>query len=126
MKSVEILPLKSLGPDNRGKTYEFTINPTKGFLFLIRKKGTVSGNTYQKGGNSATNPKTFILLNGSIILHIKPVDSDKIKQLSISEPSIIKIAPYITHAIEAKTDIQLLEAASLVEIVEDRIKDHIV
>ncbi len=126
MNGVNIIPLKPIGTDKRGSTYEFTINSASDFLFLTRKKNTISGNAYQKGSNLAMNPKTFILLAGEIILHVKPVRSNKIESLPISQPCVIEISPYITHTIEAITNIQFLESGSLAEIVDDRVKDQII
>jgi hypothetical protein len=126
MSYISIKPLNKLGEDERGVTYNFKTKTTGDFIFLTRKAGSLSGNTYHEGKNKGTNPKTFILLSGSIEFSYRHVESTTITIEIISEPSIVEIQPFVTHAVKAITDITMLEANSIQDIQEDRVRESVV
>ena len=125
MSVVRVTPIHQIGSDERGSTYDFHTKQTGDFVFLTRKAGSQSGNTYHEGKNPGTNPKTFILLSGSIELSYRHIESAEVYRLTISEPSIVEIQPYVTHAVNAVTDFMMLEANSIADIQQDRVRETV-
>ncbi len=123
---VVITGFKAVGEDERGITKEFSI--TKGqsdFIFITRKKDTISGNNYHLGIASSINPKRFVLLAGTMELSYRKVGShEKISQV-IEAPCIISIKPQVIHAVRAVTDVMLLECNSIADIQNDNIKEMV-
>ena len=125
MEEIKITPLNLLGKDERGITYSFQTKKTGDFIFLTRKAGSLSGNTYHEGKNLGTNPKTFILLDGEIEFNYRSINSTDKKQIKITTPSIIEVKPYTIHNVKALTDFIMLEANSLADIQNDRVKHEV-
>lgn len=122
-QKITVKRLSLIGKDDRGETYGFSLSRhQKDYIYLTRKKGSISGNSYHTGKSPATDPKTFILLNGKIELRfrdIKVTDSDTIE---IEAPAIIEIKPHTIHAVYAMTDIIMLECNSIEDIQDDNHK----
>lgn len=115
-----------LGQDNRGLTSEFRLPRNQyEFIYITRKKGSVSGNTYHHGKKIATNPKIFILLGGKILLSYRKIGDVVKYQKEIITPSVIQISPYVTHKVEALEDFLILECNSIQDIQEDRTKEEV-
>ena len=123
VKISEFLPI---GEDSRGSTSKFSI-PRKqdNYIYMTRKAGTLSGNTYHEGKSAATNPKIFLLLSGTIKLSYRKVGNDDLNSIEISHPSTIEIQPFVTHKIEAITDISILECNSIEDIKNDRFRENV-
>ncbi len=50
---------------------------------------------------------------------------DSVKSISVTEPSIIEVQPYVIHAVYAVTDFTMLEASSVEDVRQDRIREDI-
>jgi hypothetical protein len=117
---IKVTPLNLVREDERGASYTYGFEDRKNFVFITRKAGTVSGNTYHEGRSIGTNPKTFVILTGQLIFSYRHIDEEARRVIAITVPSIIELAPMVTHAVEAITDITILECNSLGEIENDR------
>ena len=125
-KLVQIRSFNVIGKDTRGLTAEFFLSRQQDkFVFVSRKEGSLSGNTYHEGKNPATKPKIFILLTGKIILSYRKIGTDQKYSQEIEAPTIIEISPQVTHKVEALNDFVLLECNSLKDIQNDRIKEEV-
>lgn len=123
---VQIRKFSPVGEDPRGLTAEFCLPRKQNeFIFITRKAGTLSGNTYHEGKSSATNPKMLILLAGKIIFSYRKIGTDKKYSEEISEPVFIEISPHVTHSIEGLSDFVMLECNSINDIQNDRIKENV-
>jgi hypothetical protein len=122
---VEIMPLHLIGNDERGDTYDFSIRDTSDFILIIRKAGTHSGNTYHKGVNSRTNPKIFVLLQGEIEFTYRHIEQKDFFTEIIKHPSIIKIQPFVTHAIHTLSDMLILECNAIKDVQDDRYRENV-
>ncbi len=121
---ITLKEMNIIGEDNRGITCSYSLNNKQAdYLYLFRKKGTISGNAYQKGLLSNMNPKTFILLTGKILLSFRQVNTKEVYTKIISSPKIIEINPYIIHTVEALEDYVLLECNSINDVELDRVKE---
>ena len=123
---IRVTLFNSVGADERGTTAEFSL-PRKQdqFIFITRKKGTVSGNTYHEGKNKATNPKIFLLLSGKIIFSYRKIGEEQAITETVQSPAMIEIAPYVTHQVEVVEDIVMLECNSIADIQDDRIRENV-
>ena len=117
---IKVTPLDLVGKDERGTTYTYGFKDRQNFVFITRKAGTVSGNTYHEGKFTGTNPKTFVILTGQLDFSYRQIDDERHTVIRILEPSIIEVAPRVVHAVKAITDITILECNSLFEIENDR------
>lgn len=121
---VTVTPFHLIGRDDRGVTADFSLSrQQKDFIFLERKAGSLSGNTYHEGKNAGTNPKTFVLLCGEIELSYRFIDGGTKHILRIAAPSLIEVEPRVVHAVLALTDIMILEANSIDDVASDKIKE---
>jgi len=126
MDLVKIINFTKIGEDERGLTSSFKLcRRQDDFIFLTRKLGSISGNTYHEGIFAATNPKVFVLLTGKIRLSYRKIGGDDISEIIISNQNIIEISPNVTHQIEAITDISMLEANSIEDISNDRMRENV-
>ena len=123
---IEIIPMNKVGLDERGGTFDFTIRESKNFIYLTRKKGSLSGNTYHEGKSDTTAPKIFLLLTGEIELKYRNINNKAHNTIKITEPSIIKVNAFTTHSMEALSDFSILECNSILDIQNDRIKEDVV
>ena len=126
MSNVVITPLHKLGEDERGCTYDFNSKETGDMIFIYRKAGSMSGNTYHEGNHRGTNPKTFILLQGAIELSYREVGTDEVTTITLDQPSKIEVQPMVTHSVRAISDFYILENNSVADIQEDRIREDVV
>lgn len=123
---VQIRKFNVLGEDERGITAELFLSRKQSeFVYINRKMGSVSGNTYHEGKSQATKPKMFVLLSGSIVLSYRKIGTDKKFSEEIDAPAIIEVAPQVTHKVEALTDFILLECNSIRDIQDDRIREEV-
>jgi hypothetical protein len=125
-ENVTINPLNLIGKDERGETFSFSIRNTENFIYIHRKKGSLSGNTYHKGKSKFTNPKLFLLLSGKIVFRYRNINDEKHEEVEVHEPSIIQIFPEVTHSVEAIEDIFMLECNSIYDIQDDRFREEVV
>lgn len=125
-KLVEIKRFTPVGEDERGVTAEFSLcRKQDNFMFLTRKKGSLSGNTYHEGKSSATHPKTFVLLSGQISFSYRKIGTEEKHTEIIASPAIIEVSPYVTHKVEVLTDSIFLECNSINDIQNDRIREEV-
>lgn len=117
---IEIKPLHLIGEDERGATYDYSVRENSDYILIHRKQGTKSGNTFHKGVSLATNPKIFVLMSGSLMFSYRHVEHRVHESIFVDKPSIIMIQPLVTHAVEALTDIMILECNSIKDIQDDR------
>jgi hypothetical protein len=123
---VTIKKFNLIGEDERGITAEFFLPRNQGeFLFFTRKKHSLSGNTYHQGINSGTNPKVFILLSGSISLNYRKIGENVAHQVVIDAPAVIEVSTYVTHNMVALSDFTMLEANSINDLQQDRIRENV-
>ena len=120
IEHVNIKPLHFVGTNERGATYDFTLRQSDDFILMKRHAGTLSGNAYHTGISNKINPKTFILLEGSIELMYRSIDESVHHVEKIDVPSIIEVYPNVTHAMKALTDIIVLEAHGFKDTENDR------
>lgn len=126
MSLIKTIPFAAIGQDQRGLTASFKLSRKQDdFIFITRKAGSISGNTYHKGVSAATNPKVFILLAGEIKFSYRKVGSQDICEQIIKSQNIIEVFPYIIHQVEALTDIIMLEANSITDIANDRQRENV-
>ena len=126
MSKITITPINKLGEDQRGATYDFKLRDVSDFIFIYRKQGSLSGNTYHEGKNRGTNPKTFVLLQGTIELSYREIGTEQVEQIVIEQPSIIEVQPMVTHAVKALSDYYILENNSIADIQQDRFRENVV
>lgn len=121
---IKILSFKDIGEDNRGVTKEFLLSrKQQDFIYITRKQGTISGNSYHQGKNSATNPKSMLLISGEIEFSYRPVTSSIKECITLTGPLLIEIKPNVVHAVKALTDIILIECNSIKDIQNDVTKE---
>lgn len=123
---VKIIPFDCIGEDQRGVTKKYSLPRNQSdFIYLTRKAGSISGNTYHLGANSGTNPKIFILLSGVIKFSYRKVGTEHVNIDTIESPSMIEVLPMVTHKVEAISDIQMLECNSIEDIHNDRVREDV-
>jgi hypothetical protein len=123
---VKNTPFHLIGQDERGMTADFQLSrQQQDFIFLTRKAGSESGNTYHEGKNSGTTPKTFILLSGKILFSYRKVNTETVYQEEINAPAKIEVQPLVVHKVEALTEISMLECNSIADIQGDRVKQAV-
>lgn len=99
---VKIKKFNAIGEDERGLTAEFSLSRKQDeFIYITRKAGSLSGNTYHEGKNVATTLKTFILIAGKILLSYRKIGTDEKYSQKIEAPALIEISAYVTDKIEA-------------------------
>lgn len=123
LTTVTISQFNTIGSDDRGLTANFSLpNQRDQFIYITRKSGTVSGNTYHTGKSVMTDPKIFLLLSGSIKFSYRHIDNTTSQTVTVNAPAKIEIPPYITHRVETITDSIFLECNALTDIEDDRIR----
>lgn len=126
MQNIIVTPLHLVGQDDRGATYDYSVRENSDYILIMRKQGSISGNTYHEGKNKATDPKTFVLISGEIELTFRHIDENQPQTMKISKPSVIAVQPFITHAMEAITDMIVLECNSIADIQNDRHRENVI
>ena len=123
---VKISKFNQIGEDERGITAAFKLPRQQAdFLFFTRKADSLSGDTYHEGKNSGTNPKTFVLVSGKILLSHRKVGTSNKMSSEIIAPALIEVAPYIVHNIVALEDSTFLECNSAADLTNDKIKEEV-
>lgn len=123
---INIKPFHLIGSDERGGTFDFSIRQSEDFILITRKAGSMSGNTYHEGKNKGTNPKTFLLLSGEIQFNYRHIEEDAHQSVKIEAPATIEIQPFVTHSVEAITDMMILECNSISDIQNDRVRENVI
>jgi len=122
MVIVKITKLSLIRNDERGEGYEFSARETKDFLFVKRKKGTISGEHYHEGKSKQKDPEILILTMGKLKLYAKDLKTGEELEEIIEAPSKIEIPANVWHEVTALTDIAFIELNSIVEHEKDTIK----
>lgn len=121
---VNVKPFKFIGEDSRGLTQTFSLpRQQQEFIYIIRKKGSVSGNSYHTGKDIATKPKCFILLSGEIEFSYRQVGSTNKNTIQLVAPIQIEVMPNTVHAVKALSDIIMIECNSLAALQNDIFKE---
>ena len=115
--SVSTIDVKAI--DERGALHYFSTNRTGEFLLVYRKAGTISGQHYHKGNSPGKNPEEMLLLQGSITMNWKNVQTNVSDTITIEAPSRVIIEANVWHEVKALTDIIFIELNSLVDGSED-------
>ena len=115
--SVSTIDVKAI--DERGALHFFSTNRTGEFLLVYRKAGTISGQHYHKGKSPGKNPEEMLLVQGSITMNWKNLETNVSDSFTIEAPSRVIIEANVWHEVKALTDIIFLELNSLVEGSED-------
>lgn len=124
---MKVKSFNHIGKDERGMTQDFSLpRKQQDFVYITRRKNTVSGNTYHAGKNPGTNPKTFLLLSGEIEFSYRHVDSSLISTIQVKSPASIEVQPNTVHAVKTLTDIAMLECNSILDIQQDVVKKPVV
>ncbi|MGQ3891889.1 polysaccharide biosynthesis C-terminal domain-containing protein [Legionella sp. CNM-4043-24] len=125
-KPVRIREFSKLGEDERGSTFELDLQSRRDrFIFITRRQGSISGNTWHQGQFASTSPKLFLLLSGSMRFSWRRIDEDQIVTHQLSAPCIVEVDARVTHQVEALSDISLLECNSLADIQQDRVPEPV-
>ena len=115
--SVSKIDVKAI--DERGALHYFSTNRTGEFLLVYRKAGSISGQHYHKGKSPGKNPEEMLLLQGSITMNWKNLQTNVSDTIIIEAPSRVIIEANVWHEVKALTDIIFIELNSLVEGSED-------
>lgn len=126
VQHINITPLHFVGESERGTTYDFKLRLSDEFILMKRYAGTLNGNTYHTGISDKTNPKTFILIDGCIELSYRHIEEKLYHTVIIDTPSIIEIYANVTHAMQALTDITVLECNGFKDIENDRYRLNVI
>jgi len=115
--SVSKIDVKAI--DERGALHYFSTDRTGEFLLVYRKAGTISGQHYHKGKSPGKNPEEMLLVQGSITMHWKNLETNESDTITIEAPSRVIIESNVWHEVKALTDIIFIELNSLEEGSED-------
>ncbi len=123
---VTIKQFTTIAEDERGLTAECHLPRRQdNFIFITRKAGSLSGNTWHEGKTPATNPKTFILLAGQIKFSLRKIETTEKYEAIIVAPATIEVSPGVTHNVEALSDCTIIECNSLGDILNDRHRENV-
>lgn len=115
--SVSKIDVKAI--DERGALHYFSTDRSGEFLLVYRKAGTFSGQHYHKGNSAGKNPEEMLLVQGSLTMNWKNLNTEEKGTLTIEAPSRVIIEANVWHEVKALTDIIFIELNSLVEGSED-------
>ena len=115
--SVSTIDVKAI--DERGALHYFSTDRTGEFLLVYRKAGTISGQHYHKGNSAGKNPEEMLLVQGSITMNWKNLQTNVSDTITIEAPSRVIIEANVWHEVKALTDIIFIELNSLAEGSED-------
>ena len=115
--SVSTIDVKAI--DERGALHYFSTDRTGEFLLVYRKAGTISGQHYHKGNSPGKNPEEMLLVQGSITMNWKNLETNVSDTITIEAPSRVIIEANVWHEVKALTDIIFIELNSLAEGSED-------
>ena len=117
--SVSVSKIDVKAMDERGALHYFNTDRSGEFLLVYRKAGTISGQHYHKGNSAGKNPEEMLLVQGSLTMHWKNLNTEEKGSLTIEAPSRVIIEANVWHEVKALTDIIFIELNSLVEGSED-------
>ena len=115
--SVSKIDVKAI--DERGALHYFSTDRTGEFLLVYRKADTLSGQHYHKGKSPGKNPEEMLLVQGSITMNWKNLETNVSDTITIEAPSRVIIEANVWHEVKALTDIIFIELNSLVDGSED-------
>jgi len=115
--SVSKIDVKAI--DERGALHYFSTDRSGEFLLVYRKAGTFSGQHYHKGNSAGKNPEEMLLVQGSLTMNWRNLNTEEKGTLTIEAPSRVIIQANVWHEVKAITDIIFIELNSLVEGSED-------
>jgi dTDP-4-dehydrorhamnose 3,5-epimerase-like enzyme len=122
MKNLKITKLTEIKNDERGASYEFSTHLTKDFLFVSRKKGTISGEHYHEGKSKQKDPETLVLIKGEFILEAKDLKTGETLKTTVEAPRKLEIGTNVWHKVTALSDITFLETNSLAQHMKDTVQ----
>jgi len=117
--SVSVSKIEVKAIDERGALHYFSTNRTGEFLLVYRKAGTISGQHYHKGNSAGKNPEEMLLVQGSLTMNWKNLETNASDTITIEAPSRVIIDANVWHEVKALTDIIFIELNSLAEGSED-------
>jgi tellurite resistance-related uncharacterized protein len=117
--SVSVSKIEVKAIDERGALHYFSTNRTGEFLLVYRKAGTISGQHYHKGNSAGKNPEEILLMQGSLTMNWKNLETNASDTITIEAPSRVIIEANVWHEVKALTDIIFIELNSLAEGSED-------
>ena len=117
--SVSVSKIEVKAIDERGALHYFSTNRTGEFLLVYRKAGTISGQHYHKGNSAGKNPEEMLLVQGSLTMNWKNLETNASDTINIEAPSRVIIEVNVWHEVKALTDIIFIELNSLAEGNED-------
>ena len=117
--SVSVSKIEVKAIDERGALHYFSTNRTGEFLLVYRKAGTISGQHYHKGNSAGKNPEEMLLVQGSLTMNWKNLETNASDTIKIEAPSRVIIKANVWHEVKALTDIIFIELNSLAEGSED-------
>jgi dTDP-4-dehydrorhamnose 3,5-epimerase-like enzyme len=117
--SVSVSKIEVKAIDERGALHYFSTNRTGEFLLVYRKAGTISGQHYHKGNSAGKNPEEMLLVQGSLTMNWKNLETNASDTIKIKAPSRVIIEANVWHEVKALTDIIFIELNSLAEGSED-------
>ena len=117
--SVSVSKIEVKAIDERGALHYFSTNRTGEFLLVYRKAGTISGQHYHKGNSAGKNPEEMLLVQGSLTMNWKNLETNASDTITIEAPSRVIIDANVWHEVKALTDIIFIELNSLAEGNED-------
>ena len=117
--SVSVSKIEVKAIDERGALHYFSTDRTGEFLLVYRKAGTISGQHYHKGKSPGKNPEEMLLVQGSLTMNWKNLETNASDTITIKAPSRVIIEANVWHEVKALTDIIFIELNSLAEGSED-------
>lgn len=117
--SVSVSKIEVKAIDERGALHYFSTHRTGEFLLVYRKAGTISGQHYHKGKSAGKNPEEMLLVQGSITMNWKNLETNVSDTITVEAPSRVIIEANVWHEVKALTDIIFIELNSLAEGSED-------
>jgi len=115
--SVSKIDVKAI--DERGALHYFSTDRSGEFLLVYRKAGTISGQHFHKGNSAGKNPEEMLLVQGSLTMNWRNLNTEDKGSLTIESPSRVIIEANVWHEVKALTDIIFIELNSLAEGSED-------
>lgn len=116
---VKISKPQFVGENQFGSTFELETPETPKYLVGYRKKGAVLGNHYHKGLEIRKNPEVFFLMQGSVEVLLKHLESGVEEKYYCEAPCKIEFQINVIHTLNALTDLVFIEFNSLQEHKND-------
>lgn len=95
--------------DVRGPTYNWKFPDGHQVTILERKKGEKFGGHYHGGNDPSKNPERIFVAKGE--MKVRLVDPhEQETELLLKQGSVLTIYPFVSHWLEALTDVVLIES----------------